>query len=194
MQDETVTVDQRKILIRPMNSTHIIGECAHCRAEGWTSPAFSQFHAELMRRYGNAAIVATCEDKIVGFANFYPAVLNSRMKTSLCPAVDADLGKSIEQIEWPVDPGDTLSISCVNLDGDLLRKGIGTRLVRKAVEWARTNGYRKVHAGANDTAWWIPCREFYEKLGFHVLETIEFEKPREDGEMRVYTMELALAD
>jgi GNAT superfamily N-acetyltransferase len=144
MQDEIVTVDGREILIRPMDSAHIVSECAHCRTEGWTSREFRRFHAEMMRRYGNAAIVALCEEKIVGFVNFYPAILNSKLKAPLCPHVDDDLRKAFDQMEWPEEPGDTLSISCVNLDQDLVRRGIGTKLVQKAVEWARENRYDMV--------------------------------------------------
>lgn len=193
MQDEAIAADGRQILIRPMDEAHIVSECAHWRTEGRTSKAFRRFHAEIMRRYGNAAIVALCDDNIVGFVNFYPAVLNSRFKVSLCPEVDSELEDAFDQMDWPEEPGDTLSISCVNLDQDLVRKGIGTRLVHRAIEWAKENHYARVHAGANDTAWWMPCKEFYEKLGFHVKEVEEFGEPREDGETRAYTMQLLLS-
>ena len=120
MQDKIVTADGREILIRPMDSAHIISECAHHRGEGRTSKEFGRFHAEIMRRYGNAGIVALCEDEIVGFVNFYPVVLNQKIKAPLCAEIDeSELKKACDEMEWPVEPGDTLSISCVNLDQDL---------------------------------------------------------------------------
>ena len=183
--DEILAVDDRDIVIRPMDEAHIVCACAHQRAEGRANEAFGRFHAEIMRRYGAAGMVALHEDGIVGFVNFYPAALNACLGTPLCAEVDAiDLEAAREQMAWPEEPGDALSISCVNLDQDLVRKGIGTKLVQKAIEWARESGYRRVHAGANDTQWWMPCRGFYERLGFHVKEVEEFEEPREDGEIR----------
>ncbi len=193
MQDEIATVDDREILIRPMDQAHIISECAHHRTKGRTSEGFARFHAEIMRRYGNAGIVALCEDKIVGYVNFYPAVLNEKFQAPLCPEIDESrLKTACDEMEWPGEPGDTLALSCVNLDRDLVREGIGTKLVQKAMEWARDNQYKKVHTGANDTQWWTPCKEFYEKMGFRVIRTVEFKEPREDGELREYVMEFVL--
>lgn len=195
MQDEIVMVGGREIRICMMDKAHVISECAHHRSEGCTSEGFKRFHKEIMRRYVNAGVVALSDDKIVGFANFYPAILNSRFICSICPGIgEDDLRKAFEQMEWPKEQGDTLSISCINLDSDLYRKGIGTKLVQKVIEWARENQYKRIHAGANDTQWWIPCKEFYERLGFYVIDTEEFKEPREDGEMRVYTMELSLIE
>lgn len=195
MQNEILKVDGREIVIRPMDDAHIISECAHQRAEGRTSKTFRRFHAEIKRRYGNAGIVALCGAKVVGFVNFYPAVLNTRLKAPLCAEVDqGNLETAFEQMEWPSERGDTLSISCVNLDKDLTRKGIGSRLVHMTIEWARENQYERIHAGANDTQWWAPCKGFYENLGFHVKETVEFGEPRGDGEVREHVMELLLTD
>lgn len=195
MQDEIVIINNREIRICLMDNTRIISECAHHRSEGYTSEGFKRFHKEIMKRYGNAGVVALSDDTIVGFANFYPAVLNSRFTYSMCPEIgEDDLKIAFEQMEWPKEKRDTLSISCINLDSDLCRKGIGTKLVQKVIEWARENRYKRIHAGANDTQWWIPCKEFYERLGFYVIGTEEFEEPREDGEMRVYTMEFSLIE
>jgi GNAT superfamily N-acetyltransferase len=197
MNEELLTVRGKEVRIRLMDEDHIVPGCwGHRDEPNHTSPAFEQWHRELLRRYGNAAAVAICDDRVVGYANFYPGILQpilAAAKACLCPAaVDSQLPSLLKRIEWPADPRDALSIGCVNLAPAFRRAGVGSALVRAAVEWARENGYHTVLAGANDTAWWIPCRPFWEQLGFRVKETIEFEKPREDGELREYTMELVL--
>ena len=48
------------------------------------------------------------------------------------------------------------------------------------------------YVGANENAWWTPCKLFWGKLGFKVVNVIEFEQPRADGETRVFIMERGL--
>lgn len=190
MRQERISIEAKEVVIRPMDEGHVIDGCAHHRRKGLSHPAFRRFHKELMKRYGNSAILAWSGDEIVGFANFYPAALQPPV--ALCPDVDSEPEGKFGETQWPDSPGDTLSISCVNISRAFQRKGIGTKLVRHVIDWARENGYRRILAGANDTQWWIPCRPFWEELGFRVKETEEFPEPREDGEVRVHTMELLL--
>ena len=60
------------------------------------------------------------------------------------------------------------------------------------MDWAAEHGYTAIVADANDRAWWKPCKPFWENLGFHVKTVERFDKPREDGESCVYTMEASL--
>ena len=190
MTEETLTVDDKKVVIRPMDKSYIIDACAHDRAKGISYPAFQRFHRELMERYGNSAILAWCENKLVGFVNFYPD--NACPPAPLCPGVESELEEKYEQTAWPETPSTTLCIGCVNVAAGFHRAGVGTRLAKKAIAWAKENGYKSIVADANDTKWWKPCKPFWEKLGFRVKEIEEFDSVREDGERRVYIMELLL--
>lgn len=191
MAEERMTVDGKQVTIRPMDDSYIIDACAHDRAKGLSYPTFRRFHEELMKRYGNSAILAWCGPEVVGFVNFYPDNFDS--PAALCPGVESKLNEKFAETEWPTQPSDTLAISCVNISEGFRRKQVGSALVKHVIAWAKENGYRRITAGANDTQWWVPCKPFWEKLGFRVYRTEEFEKPREDGEKRVYSMELILS-
>lgn len=187
MKERTIDVDGVPVVIRPMDKDHIIDFCGPERAKGRSDPAFQSFHRELMERYGNSAIVAFSQGKIVGFVNFSPA--NVVTPFPLCPEhVPAE-----PQIDWPSQPSKTLCIGCVNVDPALCGKGIGHALVEMLIDWATDHGYTSIIADANDQAWWKPCKPFWEKLGFHVKSVEKFDKPREDGDTCVYTMEIRLS-
>ena len=66
---------------------------------------------------------------------------------------------------------------------------MGTRLAEALIRWAPDWGFTRLHVGANENAWWIPCKPFWDKVGFEVVETIEFDKPRPDGDTKVFVME-----
>jgi ribosomal protein S18 acetylase RimI-like enzyme len=62
-------------------------------------------------------------------------------------------------------------------DAPYQRKGIGSRMVRTLMDWARQRGWNAVEAHAYAD---LPCvysvtgqagRAFWEKLGFHVIES-----------------------
>lgn len=186
MKDKTLNVDGTSVVIRPMDKDHVVDFCGPERTKGRSDPAFQQFHRELMERYGNSAIVALSQGKIVGFVNFAPA--NVVTTFPLCPEhVPAN-----PQVDWPSEPSKTLGVGCVNVDQALSRKGVGSALVQVLIDWAHENGYTSIVADANENAWWKPCRPFWEKLGFHVKEVKRFVKPRGDGDTCVYIMEKTL--
>ena len=148
---------------------------------------FEAYHKEVMRRYGQSMILAWDGSRPVGFINFHP--LNARFDI-LCTHVDtAENRKRFEDFQWPDTPCKTLRICCVDLACGYRRMGLGRKLAQTLIDWAPSWGYQRLHTGANETAWWIPCREFWEKLGFLVIEVIEFDEPREDGEVRTFVME-----
>ena len=80
------------------------------------------------------------------------------------------------------------------------RKGIGSRLVRTLIAWARPRGWSAIEATAYAD---LPCvyaitgqagKTFWEKLGFHVVETtIEpaFLEAENDGFVRTLLNEAA---
>ena len=110
-------VDGRAILIDPMDEAHLISRCTHQRTEDSPSGAFRQFHEEIVQRYGNTEIIALHEDKIVGFVNFCPAALNTELSIPLYSHIPEDKFEwSLDQMMWPENPGEILSISSINLD------------------------------------------------------------------------------
>lgn len=191
MKEKTLTVDDKTVVIRPMDKSYIIDACAHDRVKGISYPAFQRFHRDLMERYGNSAILAWCESKVVGFVNFYP--MNVVSPAPLCPGVEAELEEKYDLAVWPEVPSKTLGVGCVNVSEGFHRQGIGTSLVAMLIDWAKEHGYASIIADANDRAWWKPCRPFWEQLGFHVKEIETFDKPREDGDRCVCIMEMLLS-
>jgi len=154
------------------------------------NPVFEQYHREAMCRYGQSAILAWHGEKVVGFVNFHP--INAAFD-GLCPHEDTpELRRKLQEFKWPEKPGEKLRILCVDTAPGFRRTGLGTRMIEALIQWAPDWGFKRLHVGANEKAWWTPCKPFWEKLGFVVMETIEFEQPRPDGEMRVFVMEKKL--
>jgi GNAT superfamily N-acetyltransferase len=199
--------DGREIVIKEMDESYIFagdmrtnphtGHLGCCTCDGPIDPnkaipnqVFEAYHREAMRRYGQSAILAWHDDKVVGFINFHP--LNASFDI-LCPQVDTPENKEkYQNIEWPDKASDTLRILCVDLAPSYRRMGLGTMLAETLIEWAPSWGFKKLHVGANENAWWIPCKPFWQRLGFVVVEVIEFDEPRPDGEIRVFVMERSL--
>ncbi len=190
MKGHSLIVDSKTVVIRPMDETYIIDACAHDRAKGISYPAFQRFHRDLMERYGNSAILAWCDNKAVGFVNFYP--MNVVSPAALCPGVEAELEAKYDLAVWPKTPSKELGVGCVNISEGFHRRGIGTALVRMLIDWAKEHGYTSIVADANEKSWWKPCKPFWEKLGFHVKKVTQFDKPRRDGDTCVYDMEILL--
>lgn len=140
-----------------------------------------------MRRYGQSAILAWHEGKVVGFINFHP--VNASIN-GLCPQTDTpDMDRQVRDFTWPEKADQKLRILCVDAAPGFQRIGIGTKLVESLIVWAPDWGFNRLHVGANEKAWWIPCRPFWERLGFEIVKTIEFPQPRPDGDERVFVME-----
>lgn len=198
---------QKEVLIREMDDSYIFGgdmkENPHtggvgcCTADCSIAPktaipnfVFESFHREAMRRYGQSIILAWNSDQVVGFVNFYP--LNGSFDV-FCPHDDPIEGhKRLEQFQWAEKPSPTLRIVCVDVAPGFRRMGLGTKLVEALIRWAPSWGFQKLHVRANEKNWWTPCKPFWDKLGFDVVETIEFDQPMADGEVRIYVMEREL--
>lgn len=140
--------------------------------------------ARLTQTYGACAIVARDGGGIVGYLRFYPkAVCTMAGAGCLClqqdypagPAedfADADF-PALSQIE-----DKTLVVHCLMTgstqckENPYQRKGLGTRMVKALIEWARTNGWRSIEADSFED---LPViyeitgsagHTFWEKLGF----------------------------
>lgn len=140
------------------------------------NPVFEEYHREAMRRYEQSTILAWHDGKVVGFVNFHP--VNASFD-NLCPHTDTpEIRKELQNFRWPEKPDEKLRIVCVDIASGFRRTGLGTKLVEALIQWAPDWGYKRLRVGANENAWWIPCKPFWEKLKFEVVETIEFDQPR----------------
>jgi len=157
---------------------------------------------KLISTYGNCAMVAQDGDEIIGMLRFYPkAMTPTNEKGLICfcmqqfhPAGAAD--DFVEQ-DWPSFEeieDKTLVVHCVMASrpfadekatrlcgGNCLgrqeagaRKGIGSKLAKAMVEWAKENGWKKIEVTTHpdlDIFYGITGnagKTFWEKAGFRV--------------------------
>ncbi|MCU7842934.1 MAG: GNAT family N-acetyltransferase [Candidatus Thiodiazotropha sp. (ex Monitilora ramsayi)] len=142
---------------------------------------------KLTRIYGSCAILARDGDQIVGFLRFYPKVVyNMEGACGLCLQQDPPAGpvKDFADSDFPdfADIEDkTLVVYCLMTgspqqnENPYQRKGIGTRMVKFLIEWAKTNGWDGIEADAFED---LPIiyeitgsagHTFWEKLGFRLV-------------------------
>ena len=138
--------------------------------------------------YGACAIVASRGEEIVGQLRFYPkAVWEMPGAGYLCLQQDHPAGPAevfpdsrfppINQLE-----NRTLKVHCLmtgspkQKENPFQRKGVGTRMVKKLIEWAGDKGWTSIEADAFED---LPIiyevtggagLTFWEKLGFRVIE------------------------
>jgi hypothetical protein len=146
---------------------------------------------KLTEIYGSCAVVARDADHIVGHLRFYPKPVCSMAAPGpgLClqqtfPNGPADdyVDRDFPLLDTVTDK--TLFVHCMmtgspqQKDNPYQRKGLGSRMVRALSDWARANGWSGIEAHAYAD---LPClyavtgqagRTFWEKLGFHEIESI----------------------
>ncbi len=161
-----------------------------------------RFHArnvplieKLTALYGACAVVAIDGDAIVGMLRFYPKVIWQK-GDGMCLQQKFPQGPADDFVktEFPADDqisDRTLAVHCM-MTGDpsqkelpYQRKGIGSGMVKKLIEWAGQNGWTAIEATAYEDLPWIykytgaTGKAFWEKLKFRVVEVgvePEFEK------------------
>jgi len=143
---------------------------------------------KITRTYGACAIIARDGDNIVGHLRFYPrAIYDLEGAGYMCLQQDPTAGPADNfadsDFPSPVQPGDrTLLVHCLMTGSPLQREnpyqriGIGTRMVRALIEWARANRWERIEANAFED---IPIiyeitgsagHRFWEKLGFKLVD------------------------
>lgn len=141
--------------------------CAKC------APGSREFLEGLYRdtidRFGCCGFVAWCEDKIVGYNNFFPREIASDIRF---------YGWGTEEDIAP----QTLVHNCISIlrnDG-FRRKGIGTGLMLNSLRWAKSKGWKRmeVHLVLPNLAEGFSNEQksgqaFWEKLGFTVFRSTE---------------------
>lgn len=158
--------------------------------------------AKLTQTYGACAIVARDEQRIVGHLRFYPkAVCAMKDAGGLCLQQDPPAGPTEDFVDTAFPPvtqieDKTLVVHCLMTGSSLhkenpyQRKGIGSRMVRTLIEWAKANGWRHIEADSFED---LPIvyavtgcagHTFWEKLGFRVVDRHPHPYLQEPSEFR----------
>ena len=193
------------IVIEMMPSDFILWRCLHAGpmtretvdAPGNDALPWGQLRARnvpllarLTETYGACAVLARDGEQIVAQLRFYPkAVWNMAAPGGgLCMQQTFPNGPAEDFIDNTFPPLDqiadkTLCVHCMmtgspkQKENPYQRKGIGTRMVRTLLGWARQKGWHTIEATAYAD---LPCvytitgqagKAFWEKLGFRVIET-----------------------
>jgi hypothetical protein len=192
------------VIIEPMTEDFILWRCLHSgplsRATIGQWPPDNPLPWErycrrnvplllrLTQTYGACAIIARDGDQIVGQLRFYPkAVWNMPGAGELCLQQDFPSGPADDfaQKDFPAPAGikhKTLLVHCLmtgspqQAANPYQRKGLGTRMVKTLIQWAKANGWQWIEARAFED---LPIiyeitgstgHAFWEKLGFVVVE------------------------
>lgn len=213
------------VSIEPMNESFILWRCLHggplsretidkCPSDGkvdWeTRRAINiPLLRKIIKTYGTCAILAKDGDQVVGFLLFYPKILYSLKEAGgLCLQQAFPNGPSERLVETRFPPLEeiqekTLTVRCLMTgspfqdENPYQRKGIGTRMARELIQWAKENGWESIEATANEDLDILYAhtgqagRRFWGKLGFHIMKTET--KPRFRGEFLKTMLEQAKA-
>lgn len=197
-----------QIVIEPMTEEFILWRCLHSGPV--TRDTIDQFPSDnplpweryrkrnlpllskLTQVYGCCAIVARVGEAIVGQLRFYPkAVCGMEGAGDLCLQQDWSAGpddRFAERVFPPLDQIEdkTLSVHCLmtgspqQKENPYQRKGIGLRMGRAMIEWARGRGWQWIEAMSFED---LPIvyaitggagHTFWEKLGFTLVQRRPF--------------------
>jgi GNAT superfamily N-acetyltransferase len=180
----------------------------------------AEFMREMIQRYGTCALLAWEGGKVVGFVRFYPMeiarMVDERRAGRAEPILDPTLACD------PEHDHATLWVHCVMTSrpytggttevgstsgGDRIfraaeeagaRKGVGLRLAKALVPWAREHGWKRIIKIAPCDLdffygiWGGGGKTFWEKAGFRAVGTIY--RPQEWSEEDMATLRAQTAD
>ena len=195
----------RSIVIQPMTKRFILWRCLHDgplskdTIDHWdpaTHIPWAQFRSrnvplleKLIDTYGTCMMLARDGEKIVGMLFFVPkAMLSMEGAGFFCLQQNPPGGPSVDFAQHPFPSPDamkdrTLTVRCLMTgspkfsENPYQRKGIGTRMARALMEWARVHGWEGIEARSFED---LPSlyahtgnagRGFWEKLGFGIVKT-----------------------
>jgi hypothetical protein len=147
--------------------------------------------AKLTETYGSCAVIVRDGDQVVGQLRFYPKAICELAEAGpgFCMQQTFPCGPAEDFVEKDFPPLDqiadkSLFVHCMMTgafeqeNNPYRRKGLGSRMVRTLIEWARPRGWSAIEAHAYAD---LPCMyavtgqasaAFWEKLGFRVVESI----------------------
>jgi len=192
------------VVVEPMTDEFVLWRCLHGgpltrnTVDHWSSAdkmgweRYRQRNLPLLRKiartYGACAILARAGHEIVGQLRFYPKVIcNMKGAGGLCLQLDYPAGPAEDfadnDFPAPAQIEDkTLVVHCLmtgsphKKENPYQRKGIGTRMVRALIQWAKANGWERIEADSFED---IPIiyemtgsagHTFWQKLGFRIVD------------------------
>jgi RimJ/RimL family protein N-acetyltransferase len=192
------------VVVEPMTDEFVLWRCLHggpltrYTIDQWSSAdnmpwgRYRRRNRSLLKKItktcGACAILARDNDKIVGHLRFYPKIICVlKGAGGLCLQQDYPAGPAddFDDTDFP-DPAQieekTLVVHCLmtgspqQKENPYQRKGIGTRMVRTLIQWAKANGWKRIEVDSFED---IPIiyevtgsagHTFWEKLGFHIVD------------------------
>ena len=190
------------VVIRPMSTGFILWRCLHSGPLDEANIEATKPHpkvdwaahnainvpllSKLIRTYGTCAMLAWDRDRVVGYIRFYPKVINDMPDAGhMCLQQAFPNGPSPELVTRRFPPLDeiedkVLQVHCLMTgspqrdENPYQRKGLGSRLARAMVDWARVNSWDAIEAEAYvDLPLFYEVtgnagRKWWERLGFSV--------------------------
>lgn len=194
----------KEVVIEPMTEEFILWRCLHGGSlsrdsiDWWPSDSkmpWEHFRArnvplirKLIEAYGTCAILAYDGEEVVGQLRFYPKAVCSMERAGwLCLQQDYSAGpaEDLTDSSFPAlaqMEDKTLVVHCLmtgspeQKENPYQRKGIGTRMVRALIKWAKATGWEGIEADSFED---IPLiyevtgsagHTFWEKLGFRIAD------------------------
>jgi GNAT superfamily N-acetyltransferase len=194
----------KDIVIEPMTEKFILWRCLHFGPLSHRTidryPPDSQIDwerfrtrnipllAKLTMSYGACAVLARADDRMVGQLRFYPRIVWDMQEAGeMCLLMDYPNGPVDDFAEKEFPPMEkiedkTIAIHCFMTgssqqeENPYQRKGIGTRMVKFLIEWARAKGWERIEVDAFED---LPLiyeitgsagLSFWKKLGFHIAD------------------------
>ncbi|MHC4118301.1 MAG: GNAT family N-acetyltransferase [Planctomycetota bacterium] len=193
------------VVVEPMTEQFILWRCLHGgplsreTIDRWSSATALPLEryrqrnvpllVKLIRTYGACAILARDGDEIVGQLRFYPKAVCDLTGTGgyLCLQQDHPAGPAGDFVDsdFPAlaEIEDKMLVVHCMMTGSSQQKanpyqhkGIGTRMVKALIEWARANGWERIEADAFED---LPIiyeitgsagHTFWEKMGFVLVD------------------------
>jgi GNAT superfamily N-acetyltransferase len=165
------------IEIREMNDDYILDRCPLSEPLDPSSPLEAEdprfgerarairrrFFSQVRERYGNCVFIAWEHDQVVGFLIFFPKPVARKLGIYTQPAGEMD--------------DRTLVYTCMQLAPAYRGRGLGTRLVKALIAWARKHGWQQIEvhgvsSGTDEQDWrWGWALPKWQRLGFETIGT-----------------------
>lgn len=192
------------VVIEPMTKEFILWRCLHggplsCNfIDQWPTDSkmpwgyFRTRNIPLIQKlteiYGTCAIIARDGENVIGQLRFYPkAVCGMERAGWLCLQQDYPAGPTEDLVDSSFPAlaqmeDKTLVVHCLmtgtpqEKKNTYRRKGIGTRMVRTLIQWAKANGWEGIEADSFEDISIIyeltgnAGHTFWEKLGFRIVD------------------------
>lgn len=192
------------VVIEPMTEKFILWRCLHSgplsyrTIDRWFPDSQIDWEryrtrnipllVKLTRTYEACSILARVDDRIVGQLRFYPRVIwDMNSGGEMCLQQDYPNSPADDFVATEFPPLEhiedkTLAVHCLMTgssqqeENPFQRKGIGSRMVRFLIQWAKTNGWEHIEVDAFED---IPIiyeltgsagHTFWKKPGFRIVD------------------------